>query len=117
MQSSQLLRRSDSMGNKPPRVSSNDPVPHQPPYVFLYGVAGVGKSFCAELLARRLGYKSYDLDQHVTPAMQAAAREGRSFTDEMRDQRALSGSLLCRGHRTPANCIGAGLAARKLGES
>lgn len=74
------------MGNKPPRVSSNNPVPHQPPYVFLYGVAGVGKSFCAELLARRLGYKSYDLDQHVTPAMQAAAREDRSFTDEMRDE-------------------------------
>jgi len=74
------------MAHIPPSGSRTASSPALPPYIFLYGVAGVGKSFCAELLAQRLGYLSYDLDQHVTPAMQAAAREGRSFTDEIRDE-------------------------------
>ena len=57
-----------------------------PRAIFLYGLAGSGKSYCGELFAARFGYRSYDLDQHITDAMRMAIREGRSFTDEIRDE-------------------------------
>lgn len=57
-----------------------------PNVIFLFGLAGVGKNFCATILARRLGYFFYDLDLDATPAMKQAIEDGRSFTDEIRDE-------------------------------
>lgn len=57
-----------------------------PDVVFLFGLAGVGKNFCGTILARRLGYFFYDLDLDATPAMKQAIKDGRSFTDEIRDE-------------------------------
>lgn len=59
---------------------------HLPSVVFLFGFAGAGKNFCAEVLARRFRYEIYDLDHHITPAMRTAIADGQSFTDEMRDE-------------------------------
>ena len=52
----------------------------------LFGTAGSGKSFLGELIESRLGMLHYELDQHLTPAMQSAISNGREFTDEMRDE-------------------------------
>ena len=56
-----------------------------PDYVFLFGLAGAGKTYCGRLIAEELGYFSYDLDVDCTPQMRAAIAEGRPFTDQMRD--------------------------------
>lgn len=73
---------------RPPELpqSSSPQTAALPPSVFFFGLSGAGKSYCGELLARRLGYECYELDQHLTLEMQAAIREKRSFTDEMRDE-------------------------------
>ena len=60
--------------------------PNLPHLVFLYGLAGVGKNFCADALAEAVGYKVYDLDAELTPQMREAISNQRSFTDEMRDE-------------------------------
>jgi gluconokinase len=57
-----------------------------PPYIFLFGVAGVGKTYSGEAVSQRLGLVSYDLDQDMTPAMRAAIAQGQPFTDEIRDE-------------------------------
>jgi gluconokinase len=57
-----------------------------PPYIFLFGVAGVGKTYSGEAVSERLGMVSYDLDQDMTPAMRAAIDQGKPFTDEIRDE-------------------------------
>ncbi len=57
-----------------------------PSAVFLFGLSGAGKSYCGELLSRRLGFSCVELDQHLTAAMKLAIHEKRSFTDEMRDE-------------------------------
>jgi gluconokinase len=57
-----------------------------PPYIFLFGVAGVGKTYSGEAVSERLGLVSYDLDQDMTPAMRAAIAQGEPFTDEIRDE-------------------------------
>jgi gluconate kinase len=54
--------------------------------IFLFGLSGAGKSYCGKLFAERSGYYFYDLDADMTPAMQQAIREGRSFTDQIRDE-------------------------------
>lgn len=68
-----------------PNSSFNSHRPALPPVVFLFGLAGAGKSYCGVLLAERLGYACCELDEHLTPAMQQAISEKRSFTEEMRD--------------------------------
>jgi gluconate kinase len=74
------------------------PIPHNelyemPRVVFLFGLAGVGKTFCGELIASRLGYFCYDLDADCTPAMREAISRGLPFTDAMRDEFFL---IVCR---------------------
>jgi gluconate kinase len=56
-----------------------------PSLIFLFGLAGAGKTFCGRLIAGRLGYFCYDLDTDCTPAMKSAIQAGQSFTDQMRD--------------------------------
>lgn len=56
-----------------------------PSSVFLFGLAGAGKTYCGNLLSNRLGYFCYDLDTDCTSDMKAAIAEGRAFTEKMRD--------------------------------
>ena len=58
-------------------------IPH---YIFLYGLTGVGKSYCGKALAQALGAYFYDLDEDITDAMRVAIAEGRPFTDQLRDE-------------------------------
>lgn len=74
------------MTNKASDAAHRSATGSLPRAIFLYGLAGSGKSYCGELLARKFGYRSYDLDQHITDAMREAIREGRPFTDEIRDE-------------------------------
>jgi len=60
--------------------------PHLPKLVFLFGLAGAGKNFCADAIAEALGYEVYDLDKELTPRMKAAIAAKRPFTDDMRDE-------------------------------
>ena len=64
------------------------PPPHTqvPNLLFLFGLAGAGKTFCGKVLAERLGYYCYDLDVNCTPAMREAIAQKRPFTDAMRDE-------------------------------
>ena len=66
----------------------NAPIPGDtlPSLLFLFGLAGAGKTFCGNLISARLGYHCYDLDADCTPAMRAAITEGQPFTDAMRDE-------------------------------
>ena len=56
-----------------------------PSIVFLFGLAGAGKTYCGNLIAERLGYFCYDLDADCTPEMRAAIAAGQTFTEKMRD--------------------------------
>lgn len=57
-----------------------------PSLLFFMGLAGAGKTFCGTLVAQRLGYFSYDLDQDLIPEMQDAIRSRTAFTPEMRSK-------------------------------
>lgn len=56
-----------------------------PEIVFLFGLAGAGKTYCGKILAERLGYLCYDLDRDITPEMQAAIANRQPFSERMRD--------------------------------
>ena len=74
---------------RPPELPNSQPGSPRgalPQMVFLFGLAGSGKSYCGALLAARLGYDCCELDAHLTPAMQQAIAEKRPFTEEMRDE-------------------------------
>ncbi len=57
-----------------------------PNLVFLFGLAGVGKSYVGRVLAERFGYAAYDLDSDLTPAMRRAIADRIAFTEQMRDE-------------------------------
>jgi gluconate kinase len=57
-----------------------------PPILFLYGLAGSGKSFAGDLLGRMTGVSVYHADIDLTAEMRSAVSEGRPFTEEMRDR-------------------------------
>ncbi len=59
--------------------------PGTPNLVFLFGLAGVGKSYVGRVVADRFGYTAYDLDRDLTPAMREAIAAHAQFTEEMRD--------------------------------
>lgn len=60
--------------------------PGIPKLVFLFGLAGVGKSYVGKIVAERFGYIAYDLDSDLTPAMREAIARRVPFTEEMRDE-------------------------------
>ncbi len=60
--------------------------PGIPKLVFLFGLAGVGKSYVGRVVADRFGYTAYDLDSDLTPAMREAIAAQLPFTEEMRDE-------------------------------
>jgi gluconokinase len=57
-----------------------------PAAILLFGVAGVGKTYLAAILAERLGVHHYELDNDLTDEMRAAISAGREFTDPIRDR-------------------------------
>jgi len=52
--------------------------------LFLFGLAGVGKSYLAKYLSAHHGFYQYEGDDDVTPAMRQAIETGQHFTNEMR---------------------------------
>lgn len=57
-----------------------------PSLVFIFGLAGAGKSFAAEMLGRMSGAHVHDFEGELTPAMKGAIERGESFTEPMRDE-------------------------------
>jgi gluconokinase len=54
--------------------------------IFLFGLAGAGKSFLAKHICRKFGYFLYEGDEDITPAMRSAIANKTDFTDEVRDE-------------------------------
>jgi gluconokinase len=59
-------------------------MPSENKILFLFGLAGSGKSYLANLIAKRYGYFNYEGDDDLTPSMKEAIRLGNSFSDQMR---------------------------------
>jgi len=59
---------------------------YAPPILYLFGIAGVGKTFIGQLITSRSDYRAYDADIDFSPEMHRTIREGRAFTDEMRQE-------------------------------
>lgn len=57
-----------------------------PDVIFLFGLAGAGKSFVGDALAARFGWKVYHADADLTTEMRQAIAEKRLFTPQMRDK-------------------------------
>ena len=55
-------------------------------FIYLFGLPAAGKNFAGRVLAEEFGYTFYDGDLDLTPEMVDAVREGRPFTEEMRDR-------------------------------
>lgn len=56
-----------------------------PHTLFLFGLAGSGKSYVGNLIASQTGWFVYHADEDITDDMRQALAEHRPFTDEMRD--------------------------------
>lgn len=54
--------------------------------IYLFGLPAAGKNYVGEVLADEFGYTFYDGDLDLTPEMRDAVREGRPFTEAMRDR-------------------------------
>lgn len=54
--------------------------------LFLFGLAGAGKSHLGKYLSANYGYHQYEGDDDITPAMIHAIESGTHFTDEMRNE-------------------------------
>jgi len=54
--------------------------------IYLFGLPAAGKNYVGEVLAEEFGYTFYDGDLDLTPEMREAMREGRPFTEGMRDR-------------------------------
>ncbi len=53
--------------------------------IFLYGLAGSGKTYVGDLLAKQTGVYHYHADDDITEEMKQALAECRPFTNAMRD--------------------------------
>lgn len=52
--------------------------------IFLFGLAGSGKSYLANYISKQYGYFHYEGDDDLTMSMKQAIGDGRQFTDVMR---------------------------------
>lgn len=57
-----------------------------PAVIYFFGLAGGGKTYVADVLARLSGRHAYHADKDLTPEMRQAVVERRTFTPEMRDR-------------------------------
>jgi gluconate kinase len=70
-------------------TSDADPVldlSNAPPTLFLFGLAGSGKSYVGNLIGQRAGWHVYHADDDLTDEMKLALAEHRPFTGPMRDR-------------------------------
>jgi gluconokinase len=58
---------------------------HAPPVLFLFGLAGAGKTHVGQLVSQLSGRFFYDADADISEAMKQALAEQRPFTEAMRD--------------------------------
>lgn len=56
-----------------------------PSVLFLFGLAGSGKSYVGDLIARHTGWYVYHADEDITDDMRQALAEHLPFTEKMRD--------------------------------
>mmetsp|Transcript_67924 Transcript_67924/g.137678 ORF Transcript_67924/g.137678 Transcript_67924/m.137678 type:complete len:202 (-) Transcript_67924:113-718(-) len=56
------------------------------PNLYLFGLPGVGKTFCGECLERDLGYSFHDGDQWLPEDLRESLKRGHGFTEEQRDR-------------------------------
>ena len=61
-------------------------LPNAPATLFLFGLAGGGKSYVGNLIGRLAGWQVYDADDDLTEEMKLALAEHRPFTAPMRDR-------------------------------
>jgi gluconate kinase len=59
---------------------------HAPAALFLFGLAGGGKSYVGNLIGRLAGWFVYHADDDLTDEMKLALAEHRPFTEPMRDR-------------------------------
>ncbi len=55
-------------------------------FLYLFGLPAAGKNYVGEVLAEAFGYTFYDGDLDLTDELRDAVRDGRPFTDPMRDR-------------------------------
>ena len=56
-----------------------------PPVLFVFGLAGAGKTYVGNLIGEYSGATVYDLDQDITYEMRAAIQAKKLFDDTIRD--------------------------------
>lgn len=56
-----------------------------PAVLFLFGLAGAGKSYVGDLIGELAGWHVYHADDDLTEEMILALKEQRPFTEQMRD--------------------------------
>jgi len=54
--------------------------------IILFGLAGSGKNFVGEILAKQFNYYFWDADRSLPEEVQQSIREKKSFTQSMRNQ-------------------------------
>ncbi len=59
---------------------------HAPATLFLFGIAGGGKSYVGNLIGRLAGWHVYHADDDLTDEMKLALAARRPFTEPMRDR-------------------------------
>ncbi|MBD3671804.1 MAG: AAA family ATPase [Gammaproteobacteria bacterium] len=71
--------------------------------LFLFGLAGSGKNYVADIISRRTDYHHYDADNDITDEMREALEQGRPFTDAIRDRyfKFLADRILDYGQQYP----------------
>ncbi len=55
-------------------------------FLYLFGLPAAGKNYVGQVLAEEFGYTFYDGDLDLTGELRDAVRDGRPFTDPMRDR-------------------------------
>ena len=55
-------------------------------FLYLFGLPAAGKNYVGQVLADEFGYTFYDGDLDLTDELRDAVRDGRPFTDPMRDR-------------------------------
>lgn len=57
-----------------------------PSVLYIYGLAGAGKTYVGEIIGSVAGWYVYEADDDLTPDMKKARDEKKLFTSEMRDE-------------------------------
>jgi gluconate kinase len=55
-------------------------------FLYLFGLPAAGKNYVGQVLADEFGYTFYDGDLDLTDELRHAVRDGRPFSDAMRDR-------------------------------